>query len=121
MARSIALRDWVIVCASEDSNHPGLFFRNEFDLELHPGEAATRSIAMKQGAGGEIQLTDAIADEIKAGGDVYGLRFDGQRYDCGSKAGYLQATVAFALARSDLREEFASYIAATVDRMKAAE
>ena len=77
--------------------------------------------AMKQGAGGEIQLTDAIADEITLGANVYGLRFEGERYDCGSKAGYLQATVAFALARPDLRDEFSDYIASTVRRMAAAE
>ena len=65
---------------------------------------------VKRGAGGEIQLTDAIAAEIHAGRDVYGYRFDGQRYDCGSKAGFLQATVAFALARDDLREEFADFL-----------
>ena len=65
---------------------------------------------MKQGAGGEIQLTDAIADEIKVGRSVHGYRFEGTRYDCGSKAGYLQATVAFALARPDLRDEFAAFI-----------
>ena len=70
--------------------------------------------AMKLGAGGEIQLTDAIAEEITSGSNVYGLRFDGQRYDCGSKAGYLQATVAFALARPDLRDEFRTFIASTV-------
>ena len=63
-----------------------------------------------RGAGGEIQLTDAIAAEIDAGRDVFGYRFDGQRYDCGSKAGFLQATVAFALARDDLRDEFADFL-----------
>ncbi|EPX77603.1 UTP--glucose-1-phosphate uridylyltransferase GalU [Litoreibacter arenae] len=65
---------------------------------------------IKQGAGGEIQLTDAIAQEIDAGRDVYGYRFRGQRFDCGSKAGYLQATVAFGLAREELRDELASYL-----------
>ena len=64
---------------------------------------------LKQGAGGEIQLTDAIAEETKEG-NVYGYRFAGQRYDCGSKAGFLQATVAFALARPDLRDEFSVYL-----------
>ncbi len=64
---------------------------------------------LKQGAGGEIQLTDAIAEETKSG-NVYGYRFRGQRYDCGSKAGFLQATVAFGLARPDLREEFGAYL-----------
>lgn len=64
----------------------------------------------KCGAGGEIQLTDAIAREITESDDVYGFRFRGQRYDCGSKAGFLQATVAFGLAREDLREEFGQYL-----------
>ena len=65
---------------------------------------------MKSGAGGEIQLSDAIADELEAGRDVYGFRFRGQRFDCGSKAGFLQATVAFGLARSELHDEFQQYL-----------
>ena len=65
---------------------------------------------LKGGAGGEIQLTDAIADEIEADRDVYGFRFRGQRFDCGSKAGFMQATVAFGLARDDLRDEFGGYL-----------
>ncbi len=65
---------------------------------------------IKSGAGGEIQLTDAIAEEITAGRDVYGYRFRGQRFDCGSKAGFLQATVAFGLARDDLRGELLAYL-----------
>ena len=52
-------------------------------------------------------MTDAIADDIAAGRDVFGLRFRGQRFDCGSKAGFLQATVAFGLERDELKEEFA--------------
>jgi UTP--glucose-1-phosphate uridylyltransferase len=63
------------------------------------------------GSGGEIQLTDAIAAEVTAGRDVFGYRFEGQRYDCGSKAGFLQATVAFALARPELHDEFAAFLA----------
>ena len=65
---------------------------------------------MKEGAGGEIQLTDAIADQVEAGVPVHGYRFRGVRYDCGSKAGFLRATVAFALAREDVSEDFAGYI-----------
>jgi len=61
------------------------------------------------GAGGEIQLTDAIAREIDRSG-VWGYRFNGQRFDCGSKAGFLQATVAFGLARDDLNGEFWDYL-----------
>lgn len=65
---------------------------------------------IKEGAGGEIQLTDAIAQELTEGRDVFGLRFRGQRFDCGSKAGYLQATVAFGLGRSELEGEFSEYL-----------
>lgn len=56
----------------------------------------------EKGAGGEIQLTDAMArtiDEVP----FHGLRFTGTRFDCGSKEGFLEANVAFALARDDLR------------------
>ena len=53
------------------------------------------------GAGGEIQLTDAIAATIAEVG-FHGLRFEGTRFDCGSKEGFLEATVAFALDRDDL-------------------
>ena len=76
---------------------------------------------LKQGAGGEIQLTDAIADEIEAGRDVFGLRFRGQRFDCGSKAGFLQATVAFGLARDDLKAEFGEYLSDIMALRRAAE
>ncbi len=76
---------------------------------------------IKQGAGGEIQLTDAIAQEIAAERDVYGYRFRGQRFDCGSKAGYLQATVAFGLSRPELRDEFDAYLAEMSSLRKAAE
>ena len=65
---------------------------------------------VEAGAGGEIQLTDAIAAEIAARGDVNGFRFKGRRFDCGSKPGYLQATVAFGLARPDLRDEFLDFL-----------
>lgn len=77
--------------------------------------------ARKIGAGGEIQLTDAIAEEIVQGNPVYGFRFHGQRFDCGSKAGFLQATVAFGLARGDLSEEFEQYLHETVALRAAAQ
>jgi UTP--glucose-1-phosphate uridylyltransferase len=65
------------------------------------------------GAGGEIQLTDAIAQELaEKPGSLIGCRFDGVRYDCGSKAGMLQATVAIALSRPDLGDEFRAFLAA---------
>lgn len=74
-----------------------------------------------RGAGGEIQLTDAIAAEIKNQNNVYGFRFDGTRFDCGSKSGFLQATVAFGLARPELREEFHDYLISAIGNRHAAE
>lgn len=55
----------------------------------------------KPGAGGEIQLTDAIAKMIKTD-DVFGYRFDGVRYDCGSLVGFVAANVAYALDRKEI-------------------
>jgi UTP--glucose-1-phosphate uridylyltransferase len=65
---------------------------------------------LKSGSGGEIQLTDAIAAELTQGNDVYGYRFKGQRFDCGSKSGFLQATVSFGLAREELRDDLLKYL-----------
>lgn len=76
---------------------------------------------MKSGAGGEIQLTDAIAKEIEQGRDVYGFRFRGQRFDCGSKAGFLQATVSFGLARDELRDDLYCYLQEMMAADKAAQ
>jgi UTP--glucose-1-phosphate uridylyltransferase len=76
---------------------------------------------IKTGAGGEVQLTDAIAQEITNSDNVYGFRFRGQRFDCGSKAGFLQATVAFALGRDDLRDEFSTYLSDVMTARRAAQ
>lgn len=73
------------------------------------------------GAGGEIQLTDAIAAEISQGRGVYGLRFRGERFDCGSKAGFLQATVSFGLSRPELRGELMDYLQGVTAMAKAAQ
>ncbi len=75
----------------------------------------------KPGAGGEIQLTDAIDDAREEGEEVYGFRFRGQRFDCGSKAGFLQATVAFALARDDLRDDLENYLHDIIHSRQAAQ
>ena len=56
------------------------------------------------GAGGEIQLTDAMAQLI-GGAPFHGYRFEGKRYDCGDKVGFLEANIAFALARPDIGEQ----------------
>jgi UTP--glucose-1-phosphate uridylyltransferase len=61
------------------------------------------------GAGGELQLTDAINADVASVG-VTGYRFEGERFDCGSVQGFVQATVAFALDRADLRDDFATFV-----------
>jgi UTP--glucose-1-phosphate uridylyltransferase len=64
---------------------------------------------VEHGAGGEIQLTDGIAALMKEEA-VYAHRFTGKRYDCGSKLGYLQATVEFALGHPQLGRDFGKYL-----------
>jgi UTP--glucose-1-phosphate uridylyltransferase len=60
------------------------------------------------GAGGEIQLTDAMAQMIGTQ-PFHGFRFDGDRYDCGDKAGYIQANLALALARPDIGPQIRAF------------
>jgi len=62
-----------------------------------------------KGAGGEIQLTDGIAAMLSES-PIYAYSFDGVRYDCGSKLGYLQATVAYGLSHPDTGEEFREHL-----------
>ncbi|MGB5475287.1 MAG: UTP--glucose-1-phosphate uridylyltransferase GalU [Gammaproteobacteria bacterium] len=62
-----------------------------------------------RGAGGEIQLTDAIQRLLESE-VVLAYKFEGKRYDCGSKLGYLKATVEYALLHPDLREPFLEYL-----------
>jgi UTP--glucose-1-phosphate uridylyltransferase len=62
-----------------------------------------------RGAGGEIQLTDAIADLLHDQ-PVYAYAFSGQRYDCGNKLGYLEATVAYGLQHPETGEPFRKYL-----------
>jgi len=65
--------------------------------------------ALSPGAGGELQLTDAInADVARVG--VSGFTFEGERFDCGSVQGFVQATTAFAMDRADLQAEYASFL-----------
>lgn len=61
------------------------------------------------GAGGELQLTDAINADVAEVG-VTGYKFAGKRFDCGSIQGFVQATAAFALARADLADEFSVFL-----------
>ena len=75
---------------------------------IEPG-VFTHLDRQEQGAGGEIQLTDSLARQI---GEVpfSGLRFSGERFDCGSKIGFLQANIAFALQRDELGQHLKSWL-----------
>lgn len=70
----------------------------------------SRLAHLTPGAGGEIQLTDAIASKARSGAPVVAYEVSAQRFDCGSKVGFLQATVALALERDDLREPFSQWL-----------
>ncbi len=67
-------------------------------------EVFTHLNKQEKGAGGEIQLTDAMAKTIE-GMPFHGLRFEGRRFDCGNKLGFLEANIAFALEREDLSDD----------------
>ncbi len=75
---------------------------------LTPG-VLERLADVERGAGGEIQLTDAIAAGLGKE-PVYGYEFAGTRYDCGGKLGYLKATVAYALQHPELAEPFGKWL-----------
>ena len=64
----------------------------------------------KPGSGGEIQLTDAIA-ALLTDETIHACRFKGKRYDCGSKLGYLEATIAYALKHPELADDFSAILA----------
>lgn len=64
---------------------------------------------VQRGAGGEIQLTDGIASLLKRE-EVIGYEFEGLRYDCGSKLGYLKANLGFALKHPEVGEDVKKYL-----------
>lgn len=76
---------------------------------LLAGEIFNKLETTGRGAGGEIQLTDAIAD-LLVEESVYAYSFSGERFDCGSKLGYLQATVAYGLEHPDTGERFRRHL-----------
>jgi len=113
-----------IVNTTGDSN--GKYSRVEGIIEKpRPGEASSNLAvvgryiltpaifdlleATPRGAGGEIQLTDAIS-ELLQHEDVFAYRFDGKRYDCGSKLGYLRATVEYGMKHAEIGDDFHSYL-----------
>jgi len=63
----------------------------------------------ERGAGNEIQLTDAIA-ELRKSEQIYAYSFEGRRFDCGSKVGYLEANVEIALQHEEMADEFKKYL-----------
>lgn len=73
-------------------------------------EVFTALGAQKRGVGNEVQLTDALATRIGLA-PFTGLRFSGQRFDCGSKIGYQKANIAFSLERDDMADELRAWLA----------
>jgi len=76
-----------------------------------------RLAAVSPGSGGEIQLTDAISQSL-ASEAVFAFHFAGRRFDCGTKIGFLEATVAFALRHAELSEDFAAIVANVAGSME---
>jgi UTP--glucose-1-phosphate uridylyltransferase len=70
-----------------------------------------------RGSGGEIQLTDAIAELLRQEA-VYALQFTGKRYDCGSKLGYLEATIAYALKHPEVGSDFKKSLRELIECME---
>jgi len=68
----------------------------------------------KESKGGEVRMADALKNLLKKR-PIYGLRFEGKRYDCGSKLGFLKATVDFALKHKDFKKEFRKYLKEVVE------
>ena len=63
----------------------------------------------QKGAGGEIQLTDAIATQI-LNEDVFAYEFEGKRFDCGNKLGFLEATIQYGLNHNELSNDLKEYL-----------
>jgi UTP--glucose-1-phosphate uridylyltransferase len=76
---------------------------------LLPPEIFEVLAQLKPGVGGEIQLTDALA-QLAARDQLVGLRFTGTRHDAGDRLGYLMANIAFALKRPELRDGLIAYM-----------
>ena len=72
-------------------------------------EVITHLSSMERGAGNEVQLTDAMAKMI-GHTPFHGLRYEGRRFDCGDKVGYLEAQIAFALKRPDLADAVRAFL-----------
>lgn len=78
-----------------------------------PGEIFSLLGSVRAGVGGEIQLTDAISEQLKSH-PMLAYAFDGVRYDCGSHKGFIRATVDYALENDDLREDLLAHLDAVI-------
>ena len=85
--------------------HPGVWRSGADRTQRAVALLVRADVVAGRGAGGEIQLTDAISALIKER-TVLAYRFDGKRYDCGSKLGYLEATLAYGLKHPETAEAF---------------
>ena len=65
------------------------------------------------GAGGEIQITDAMAKLLKSQ-SIYGYSYEGTRFDCGTKVGFQMANLSFAMDRPDMRERLLPFFRAVI-------
>lgn len=83
------------------------------------GAIFDRLDTLRPGAGGELQLTDAINADIETIG-VHGYILDGQRFDCGSVQGYVQATAAYALDRADLCDDYGAFFCEHIKPLRVA-
>ncbi|HEX6177687.1 MAG TPA: sugar phosphate nucleotidyltransferase, partial [Thermoanaerobaculia bacterium] len=102
--RRFRVSDMVEKPKSNPPSHYAIIGRYILPPEIFPKLEKT-----ERGAGGEIQLTDALRQLVREG-DFYGYVFEGRRYDAGEKLGYLKATVDYALKHPALGEEFAAYL-----------
>jgi UTP--glucose-1-phosphate uridylyltransferase len=108
------------ICGVGERHHTGSMFAVDGMVEKPPKGTAPSNFSitgryilqpeifkiletLERGSGGEIQLTDAMIELAKTQ-NFYAVEFEGERHDCGSKAGFLRANIAFGMARADLRD-----------------
>ena len=127
MIEGPAIQSYGCLDCTPDSNDPRLLAVHDMVEKPKPSEAPSQNAiigryiltprifemleALTPGAGGELQLTDAIK-ALLAHEKVYGFTYEGQRHDAGDKFGFLKATVEFALKRDDLGPKFRDWLRA---------
>ena len=127
MIEGPAIQSYGCLDCTPDSSDPRLLAVHDMVEKPKPSEAPSQNAiigryiltprifemleALTPGAGGELQLTDAIK-ALLAHEKVYGFTYEGQRHDAGDKFGFLKATVEFALKRDDLGPKFRDWLRA---------